>query len=67
MKGVARLKAVRLVLGQDEWDSSLSQVAGTNAKHRVRLHLHLSKFFFIIIFNDVLGIQMERDGEENGG
>ena len=64
---MARQKAVRLVLGQDEWDSSLSQVAGTNAKHRVHPHLHLSKFFFIIIVNDVLGIQMGREGEENGG
>ena len=40
-------KAVRLELGQDEWDSSLSQVAGTNAKHWGEA-LHLSKFFFKI-------------------
>jgi hypothetical protein len=38
---------VRLELGQDEWDSSLSQVAGTNAKHWGEA-LHLSKFFLKI-------------------
>ncbi len=42
-------KAVRLELGQDEWDSSLSQVSGTNAKHW-GVALHLSKFFLDKVF-----------------
>ena len=63
-------KAVRLVLGQDEWDSSLSQVSGTNAKHWGEA-LHLSKFFFDIVFfynyNDALGCKWGGNGRKMGG